>query len=68
VLGALPGVALIERRADAFVLEARDGEDAARATGEAIQRRGWSIRELREETPDLEAIFLDLVGAGQRPP
>jgi len=26
-----------------------------------MQRRGWAIRELREEAPDLEDIFLELV-------
>ncbi len=39
--------------------------DAARAAGEAMQRRGWPIRELRAETPDLEDVFLELVAEGE---
>ena len=67
-LAELPAVARVERGGDgAFVLEGRAGDDAARAAGEAMQRRGWAIRELREETPDLEAIFLDLIAPEGRP-
>jgi len=67
-LAGLAAVERVERGGDgAFVLEGRAGDDAARAAGEAMQRRGWAIRELREETPDLEAIFLDLVAPGSRP-
>jgi ABC-2 type transport system ATP-binding protein len=60
-LAAVPGVARVARGGDAFVVEGALDGDAARATGEAMQRRGWSIHELREEAPDLEAIFLELV-------
>jgi len=65
-LAAVPGVARVERAGDRFVLEGVVDGDAARATGEAMQRRGWPVRELREEIPDLEAIFLELVSEGGR--
>src|SRR5207247_10348936 len=67
-LAALPGVERVAREADAFVLEAAAAGDATRAAGEAMAARGWTIRELRAETPDLEQIFLRLVGDGERPP
>jgi ABC-2 type transport system ATP-binding protein len=60
-LGALPGVARVARGGGTFVVEGMLDEDAARAAGEAIQRGGWALHELREETPDLETIFLELV-------
>jgi len=63
-LAAVPGVERVERGADGFVLEGPAEGDTARAAGEAMQRRGWPIRELRAETPDLEDIFLELVGNG----
>jgi ABC-2 type transport system ATP-binding protein len=69
-LAALPGVARVVRGGDAFgdafILEGDGDGDAARSAGEAMQRRGWPIRELREETPDLEEVFLELVGGGGR--
>src|SRR5437764_288278 len=64
---ALPGVERVAREADAFVLEAAAAGDATRAAGEAMAARGWTIRELRAETPDLEQIFLRLVGDGEQP-
>jgi len=67
-LAAIPGVERVAREADAFVLEAAAQGDAARAAGEAMAARGWAIRELRAETPDLEEIFLHLVRDGERPP
>jgi len=66
-LAALPGVERVAREADAFVLEAAADGDATRAAGEAMAARGWTIRELRAETPDLEQIFLRLVGDGEQP-
>ena len=66
-LAALPGVERVAREADAFVLEAAAAGDATRAAGEAMAARGWTIRELRAETPDLEQIFLRLVGDGEQP-
>ena len=64
-LAALPGVDRVEREGGGFVLEGPAETDAARAAGEAMQRRGWPIRELRAETPDLEDIFLQLVAEGE---
>src|SRR5262245_42333020 len=64
-LAALPGVDRVERAAGHFVLEGPADGDAARAAGEAMQRRGWAIRELREEAPDLEDVFLQLVADGE---
>jgi ABC-2 type transport system ATP-binding protein len=64
-LAAVPGVERVERAAGRFLLEGPADGDAARAAGEAMQRRGWAIRELREETPDLEDVFLQLVADGQ---
>ena len=66
-LAALPGVERVAREAAAFVLEAAATGDVARAAGEAMAARGWTIRELRAETPDLEQIFLRLVRDGARP-
>ena len=66
-LAALPGVERVAREAAAFVLEAAASADVARAAGEAMAARGWTIRELREEMPDLEQIFLHLVRDGERP-
>ncbi len=66
-LAALPGVERVSREAAAFVLEAAASADVARAAGEAMTARGWTIRELREEMPDLEQIFLRLVRDGARP-
>jgi len=66
-LAALPGVERVARAAAAFVLEADASGDVARAAGEAMAARGWTIRELREEMPDLEQIFLRLVRDGARP-
>jgi histidinol-phosphate/aromatic aminotransferase/cobyric acid decarboxylase-like protein len=64
VLAALPGVERVVREAGAFVLEAAGDGDAAQAVGAAMAAHGWTIRELREETPDLEQSFLRLVRAG----
>jgi gliding motility-associated transport system ATP-binding protein len=63
-LAGLPGVTGVERSAGAFVLDVSGDGDAAPAAGAAIAAHGWTIRELREETADLEEIFLRLVGEG----
>jgi ABC-2 type transport system ATP-binding protein len=60
-LAILPGVAQVERVDGAFVLEGAG--DLAGAAGDAVLRGGWTIRELRQETRDLEDIFLELVRA-----
>jgi len=67
-LGAAPGVLAVETAADGFVLEGTSGTELARAAGEAARQRGWTVLELRDETPGLEEIFLGLVGNGPRPP
>ena len=64
VLAALPGVERVVREAEAFVLEAAGDGNVAHAVGAAMAAHGWTIRELREETPDLEQSFLRLVRAG----
>jgi ABC-2 type transport system ATP-binding protein len=66
-LAALPGVERVETVGGAFVVEGNADGDAARAAGEAMQRRGWALLELRQETPALEDVFLRLVEGGDRP-
>ena len=61
-LAALGGVARVAREGPVFVLEG--GADVARRAGEVVQRQGWAILELRQEAPDLEEVFLGLVGDG----
>ena len=64
-LAAVPGVLRIERRESGLALDAAEREDVVRAAGAAVQQRGWSILELREESVDLEEIFLRLVREGE---
>ena len=66
-LAALPGVMDVAPRDGGFVLETVGQRDAARAAGEEMRRRGWSILELREEPLALEEIFLRLVRDGEVP-
>ena len=63
VLHALAGVDRVSEQGGAFVVEGTL-DDLARVVGEAMQRAGWPVRELRQETLDLEEIFLRLVGHG----
>jgi len=63
-LAAVPGVLRVERREGGLALEAAEGADVVRAAGAAMQQRGWSILELREEAIALEEIFLRLVSDG----
>jgi len=67
-LAALPGVERVTQDAGAFVVEAAGDGDVAGAVGATIAAHGWTIRELREETPDLEQIFLRLVREGADAP
>jgi len=60
VLAGLPGVERIEAEGAAFVLVGLDGQ-LPRVVGEAMQRHGWAIHELRQERVDLEDIFLRLI-------
>ena len=63
-LSAVPGVLRVERRDSGLALDAAERADVVRAAGAAMQQRGWSILELREESVDLEEIFLRLVRDG----
>jgi ABC-2 type transport system ATP-binding protein len=67
-LATLPGVEVVEQRDGGFVVEGDAGVDTVRAAGEIVQRRGWPILELRQETIPLEDIFLQLVRAGEPQP
>ena len=67
-LAAVPGIASVARRDGVFVLEATGEGDAARAAGEALQRGGWALLELRQERVDLEDVFLRLVREGEARP
>jgi ABC-2 type transport system ATP-binding protein len=62
LLRDVPGVVHVAQVDGRFVLEATGEGDAARAAGEAVQRQGWPILELRREAIDLEDVFLRLVG------
>jgi hypothetical protein len=66
VLEAMPGVSAVAAMDGGFRLELDAGDDACRRVGEAMQRGGFAVRELREEAPDLEEIFLGLVEGGAR--
>jgi ABC-type multidrug transport system ATPase subunit len=61
-LARVPDVVSVRESDGCFVLEASRAGDSARAAGEEMQRRGWSILELRREAVDLEDVFLRLVG------
>jgi ABC-2 type transport system ATP-binding protein len=65
-LAGLPDVRSVEERAGAFAVEATGSEPLARRVGEAMQGRGWLVVELRQETLDLEDVFLELVRTGGR--
>src|SRR5207244_4088695 len=56
-LGAVPGVLTVEPAADGFVVEGASEAELARAVGEAVKQRGWTVLELRHETPGLEEVF-----------
>jgi ABC-2 type transport system ATP-binding protein len=63
-LAALADVDRVDEQAGAFVVEAAGGEPLARRVGAAIAAGGWVVLELRQESRDLEDIFLELVRAG----
>jgi ABC-2 type transport system ATP-binding protein len=65
-LEALPDVLGVAERDDTFLVEAGGTTSLARRVGEAVQRRGWVVLELRQESLDLEDIFLELVRARGR--
>ena len=66
VVGALPGVVRVDEVPGGFQVEVIGDGDPAQAVGEAMHRHGWPVLELRQETLDLEDIFLHLVG-GEAP-
>jgi ABC-2 type transport system ATP-binding protein len=69
VRAALAGLADVDRvtaSAGTFLVEATGSEPLARRIGAAMQQHGWAVVELRQETLDLEDIFLELVRAGGR--
>jgi hypothetical protein len=47
-----------------FAVEAMGTLPLARRVGEAMLRGGWPVVELRQDTLDLEDIFLELVRSG----
>jgi len=63
VIAALDGVHVVAD-GETILVEAGADVPLARLVSEAVQRRGWVILELRQETLDLEDIFLQLVGKG----
>ena len=65
-LAGVPGVLAVEPAAGGFVVEGTSEAELPRAVGEAVKRRGWTVLELRHETPGLEEVFLGLVGDGPR--
>jgi len=65
-LATLPGAPRLEERHGTFVLEAASDGDLARLAGEAVQRAGLGLLELRQEPLDLEEVFLHLVRGGER--
>ena len=64
-LAALPGAPRLEESHGTFVLEAASDGDLARLAGEAVQRAGLGLVELRQEPLDLEEVFLELVRRGE---
>jgi ABC-2 type transport system ATP-binding protein len=61
ILERLAGVVRVERRGEAWQVDAGAHADLPRLVGEAALVHGWRLRELREETLALEEIFLQLV-------
>jgi ABC-2 type transport system ATP-binding protein len=64
-LAALPGTPRVQESHGTFVLEAASDGDLARLAGEAVQRAGLGLVELRQEPLDLEEVFLHLVRGGE---
>jgi ABC-2 type transport system ATP-binding protein len=67
VLGGLAEVHRVEERAGAFLVEATGAQPLGRRVGEAMREQGWLVVELRQESLDLEDVFLELVRGGGRP-
>jgi ABC-2 type transport system ATP-binding protein len=66
-LGALDAALHVVADGEAIVVESGADVPLARVVSETVQRHGWVILELRQETLDLEDIFLQLVGRGGEP-
>jgi len=66
-LTEVTGVLAVVAVGDAWHLEASVDADVTGGVVELAQRRGWRLRELREEALALEEIFLELV-RDDRPP
>ena len=67
-LVALPGIEGVEvadgdgRRGSIFHLVALDPEPAQRVLAAQVVRQGWTLLEMRAETPTLEELFVRVVG------
>jgi ABC-2 type transport system ATP-binding protein len=69
VAAALAAVGTVDRvsaREGAWLVEGAGDGALARRVGEAMQRRGWLVTELRQEALELEEVFLELVRAQGR--
>jgi ABC-2 type transport system ATP-binding protein len=66
-LAEVAGVLEVTAVAGAWHLDAPADEDVTGRVADLAQRRGWRLRELREEVLALEEIFLELV-RDDRPP
>ena len=66
-LERLAGVDRVESSEGTFVIEAAgEGDDLSRRVGQALLASGWAVLELRQESLDLEGIFLELVRGAER--
>jgi ABC-2 type transport system ATP-binding protein len=65
-LAMLPDLVRLDEHDGAFLVEATGVSPLARRVGSAVQQGGWVVIELRQETLDLEDIFLELVRAERR--
>jgi hypothetical protein len=66
-LADVPGVLGVTAAGGAWLLDAPADQDVTGRVADLAQRRGWRLRELREEVSALEDIFLELV-RDDRPP
>lgn len=67
-LGRIDGVLRVRCEREgawcSFICETRRGVDPRGAIFSAVSKRGWLLRELREERRNLEDIFVALTGSG----
>lgn len=70
-LAQIPGTASVAVRSrdsawsTCAVTASQPGTDLREAIGTAARQRNLTIRELRRESPNLESLFLDLIGRGK---